>query len=367
MEKMNFLKTFDKELDKLDVQVGAGDPPRYWYSVGNYAVNRIISGSFFRGIPQGRVTGLVGPSGAGKSFVAANLMASAQREGAYVLMIDSENASDEKFVNDIGVDTSPQNYKYVGVNTIPQVNKVISSFIKGYKNDFGTDDPEAPQVLIVIDSLDMLMTETEEGNFDRGVTKGDQGQRNKQLKQMLRTFVQAVKRLNISIVVTDGVYKNQDVMNGEGLYIAKEAIRFSLSQIIMLTKLKLKEKGETEVKGIRMKCEGFKTRFTKPYQKVTVVVPYDTGMNAYSGLLEVALELGVIKKKGSYYTLTGEDESWYAKDIADHADKILEKAEAMNSAFLMANGVSDDDVAGPDDERSSRARRLAKADGDTEK
>lgn len=364
---MNFLKSFEKELDKLDVQVGAGDPPRYWYSIGNYSVNRIISGSFFRGIPQGRVTGLVGPSGAGKSFVAANLMAAAQREGAYVLMIDSENASDEKFVSDIGVDTAPLNYKYVGVNTIPLASKVVSSFIKGYKRDFGPADSKAPQVLIVIDSLDMLMTETEEKNFEKGVTKGDQGQRNKQLKQMLRTFVQAIKQLNISIVVTDGVYKNQDVMNGEGLYIAKEAIRFSLSQIIMLTKLKLKDKGETEVKGIRMKCEGFKTRFTKPYQKVTVEVPYDEGMNAYSGLLEVALELDVIKKKGAYYTLAGEDKSWYAKDIANYADTILQRAEECNSAFLMATGVSEADVAGPDDKRSSRARRQANVETDEDK
>jgi len=362
--EMNFLKTFEKDLDSLDVQVGAGEPPRYWYSVGNYAVNRIISGSFYRGIPQGRVTGLVGPSGAGKSFVAANLMASAQREGAFVLMIDSENASDEAFVQAIGVDTSAENYRYVGVKTIPQVNKVISSFIKGYKNDFGAEDPAAPQVLIVIDSLDMLMTETEDDNFSKGVTKGDQGQRNKQLKQMLRTFVQNIKQLNISIVVTDGVYANQNVMNGEGVYIAKEAIRFSLSQIVMLTKLKLKE--DTQVTGIKMKCEGFKTRFTKPFQKVVVEVPYESGMNAFSGLLEVGLELDIIKKKGSRYMLSGEDETWYAKNIADYADKILEKAESMSSAFLTATGVSDDDTAGPEDKRTAKQRRLEKAADKTE-
>lgn len=364
MSKMDFLKTFEKDLGKLDVQVGSGDPPRYWYSCGNYTLNRIMSGSFYKGIPQGRVTGLVGPSGAGKSFLAANLMASAQREGAYVLMIDAENASDEKFVKAIGVDTSPENYKYVGVRTIPQVNKVMSSFVKGYKNDFGPDDPNAPQILIVIDSLDMLMTETEDGNWDKGVTKGDQGQRNKQLKQMLRTFVQGVKNLNISVLITDGVYKNQDVMNGEGLYIAKEAIRFSLSQIVMLTKLKLKDVGSTEVKGIRMKCEGIKTRFTKPFQKVVVEVPYDTGMNKYSGLLEVALELKIIEKKGSRYVMTNEDTTWYAKDISGYADKILEEAEKLDSAFLLATGVSDGDIAGPDDDRPATKRRQDNASED---
>ena len=360
--EMNFLKTFEKEINKLDVQIGVGDPPRYWYSVGNYALNRIISGSFFRGIPQGRVTGLVGPSGAGKSFLAANLMASAQHEGAFALMIDAENASDEKFVKAIGVDTSPANYRYVGVRTIPQVTKVMSSFIKGYKKEYN-NNPDAPQIIIVIDSLDMLMTDTEEKNWVKGVTKGDQGQRNKQLKQMLRTFVQAVKELNISIIITDGVYKNQDLLNGEGVYIAKEAIRFSISQIIMLTKLKLKDDAKV-IRGIKMKCEGFKTRFTQPFQKVVIEVPYEEGMNPYSGLLTVGLELGIIKQSGAWYNVVDSDEKWYSKDIADYADVILEKAEEMSSAFLLASGVSDDDLAAPDDDRTSLARRQETADND---
>ena len=208
MAELNFLKGFEKDLAKIDVTVGQGEPPRYWYSTGNVTLNRIISGSFFRGIPQGRVTGLVGPSGAGKSFLASNLMASAQKEGAHVLVIDTENALDENFVGAIGVDIT-DNYTYVSANTIPQVTKVVSAFIKGYKAEYGEDNPDAPQVLVVIDSLDMLMTETEEDHFSKGVTKGDQGQRNKQLKAMLRTFVQTIKRLNISMVVTDAVYRTK--------------------------------------------------------------------------------------------------------------------------------------------------------------
>jgi len=361
---MKFLKNFEKDLNKLDVQIGVGDPPRYWYSVGNYALNRIISGSFYRGIPQGRVTGLVGPSGAGKSFLAANLLASAQREGAFALMIDAENASDETFVKAIGVDTSPSNYRYVGVRTIPQVTKVMSSFIKGYKNEYKDGDPDAPQIIIAIDSLDMLMTDTEEKNWVKGVVKGDQGQRNKQLKQMLRTFVQAIKQSNISIIVTDGVYKNQDLLNGEGLYVAKEAIRFSLSQIIMLTKFKLKDDTKTKVRGIKMKCEGFKTRFTQPFQNVVIEVPYEEGMNPFSGLLSVGLGLKIIQQSGAWYNIAGSDKKWYSKDISEYADEILEKAEAMNSAFLLASGVSDDDLAAPDDDRSSLARRQETADND---
>jgi len=147
------------------------------------------------------------------------------------------------------------------------------------------------------------MTETEFGNFEKGIQKGDQGQRNKQLKALLRGIVQGIKRPNISIVVTCQVYENQDIMNGEGRWIVSGAVKFSLSQIVLLTKLKLKDTGSREVKGIKMKVEGFKTRFTKPYQVVTIEVPYDAGMDEYNGLLAVAVEMGIVDKRGSRYAL----------------------------------------------------------------
>lgn len=362
MSGLQFLKDFEKDMEKIDITIGSGEPPRYWYSTGNYVLNRIISGSFYKGVPQGRVTGLVGPSGAGKSFLLSNIMASAQKAGAHIVAIDSENALDEDFVRAIGVNPD-DSYTYVPVDTIPQVTKVVSSLLKGYKAEWGEDNPDAPQLMIGIDSLDMLMTETEQDHFEKGVTKGDQGQRNKQLKAMLRTFVQSIKRLNVAIVITDQVYRNQDVMNGEGVWMVKDAVKYSLSQVVLLTKLKLRDTGDREVKGIRMKCEGYKTRFTKPYQTVVIEVPYEEGMNPYSGLKNVAIDLGILSRKGAYYLIAGEDDKWYEKDIAQHADRILAKAEEMNKAFLLATGVSDDDVADPDTQESGRARRKAKADG----
>jgi hypothetical protein len=58
-----FLKTFRKDLDKLTDVVTSFDPPSFWYSMGNYAVNKTVSGSFLNGIPQGRVTCFAGHSG----------------------------------------------------------------------------------------------------------------------------------------------------------------------------------------------------------------------------------------------------------------------------------------------------------------
>lgn len=357
---LDFLKGVTKDLEKAGIEVGSSEPPRYWFSTGNHVLNKIVSGSFLRGIPQGRITCFTGPSGAGKSFLAANAMREAQKYGAHIVVLDSENALDDDFVSKVGVDVN-NNYTYVPVDTITQAKKVVSALIKGYKDEYGSD-PEAPKLLIVLDSLDMLMTETEQEHFEKGVSKGDQGQRNKQLKAMLRELVQAVKRPNISMIVTAQVYKNQDVMNGEGVWIVADAIKFSLSQIILLTKLKLKETGSREVQGIRMKCEGYKTRFAKPFQTVTIEVPYDTGMDPYNGLLDVAVDMGVCSKKGSRYCITGEDETWYGKDFGPRAPDVLAKCEAKREKFLEAL-IGDNEIdlsSGP----SSKSKRKAKVEED---
>jgi len=354
---MGFLNEFNKSVDKIDGVGRSSQPPRYWYSTGNYVLNKIVSGSFLKGIPQGRITTLTGPSSSGKSFVACNIMREAQKAGAFLLVIDSENALDDGFVSAIGVDPE-KDYSYVGVTTIAQAAKVISQFLKGYKRDYG-DDPDAPEVLIVIDSLSMLMTETEMDNYDKGVQKGDQGQRNKQLKAMLRTFVQDIKSLNVTIVNTAQVYANQNVLNGEGVWIVSDAVKYSASQIVLLTKLKLRDTGSRDINGIRMKCEGYKTRFAKPFQVVTIEVPYEDGIDPFNGLLEVAVNMGLVDKRGSRYALAGDDKTWYSKDFNQYAPDVLAKAETMRDKFIdvLVDEKDEDRDAG----KSAKSKRKEKA------
>ncbi len=293
------------------------------------------------------------------SFLACNAMREAQKAGAYVFVLDSENALDDEFVSKLGVDINNR-YNYFPVDTIPQVKKVVSEILMGYKDEYG-DDPNAPQMLFIIDSLDMLLTETEDAQFDKGITKGDQGQRNKQLKAMLRSFVQKIKRPNISMIVTDGVYRNQDIMNGEGVWMVKDAVKFALSQIGMLTKLKLKNDKEDarKVTGIRMKVEGYKTRFTQPFQTITLEVPYETGMDPYNGLIDVAVNMGLVTKKGSRFSIKGSDDTFYRKDFGQYAPDILIEAEKLSYQFLEAV-LDDDDVVCTEEGETSKNRRLAK-------
>ncbi len=327
---MGFLKAFNKDLEKMDGISTTSAKPRYAFSTGNYVLNKITSGSFYTGgiACQGRVGNISGPSGAGKSFLLANVLREAQSQGAHILMLDSEGAFDEDFTKKINLD-STNNYTYIGVTTFQHVVNIVSQFLKGYKKDYPTVE-NAPKVVIAIDSLDMLITETENDHYDKGVQKGDQGQRAKTMKHMLRTFVQDIKALNVSMVVTSQVYKSQDVFSGES-WVINEAVKYSASTITLVTKLKLKETGSSEVLGIRMKCEGYKVRYTKPFQQVVINVPYEEGLSPTSGLLETGLGLGVIEKRGSRYVISGDEKTWFAKDIDQYVDIILPKCEEVGT------------------------------------
>jgi recombination protein RecA len=354
MSSVSFLNDFNKALENMDGISTSSAPPRYWYSTGNYVLNKIISGSYLRGIPQGRITTFAGPSSSGKSFLTGNVVKAAQQSGAYVLIVDSENAVDDGFMAAIGVDVN-NNYSYVSVTTISQAQKVISSFLKNYKKEYGTDI-NAPQVLICIDSLSMLLTDTELENYEKGVQKGDQGQRNKQLKAMLRAFVQDIKQLNVAMVTTTQVYKNQDVLNGEGVWIIPDAVKYSASQIVLLTKLKLRDTGSKDIEGIRMKCEGYKTRFTKPFQTVTIEVPYETGIDPYNGLLDVAKSIGVVSQAGAWYKFG--DEKFQSKNFLQYAAEVLKMCENENQVFL--ESLFDEDNVDTTDNVSASSKRKKK-------
>lgn len=293
---LSFLKDFKKEIARSEtVNVGLSGPAE-WISTGNFALNRSLSGDFKKGIPLGRITLFAGPSGAGKSFISSNCMKSAQDQGFHLLVLDSENAIDTEYLEKIGVDISEDKLTYMQVTTIEDVNRVCSEFFSGYVKTYGKNNPDAPKVLIVIDSLAMLSTTTEFDNYEKGgVVKGDQGQRAKRNKAMLRMLVGYLARLPIACICTDHVYP-ADIMLGDGAWTITNSTKFSCSIIGLVTKLKLKD--ATEVIGVRMRFETYKSRFAKLGTKIELEVPYNSGMSPFSGLVDMLMEMGVLVKDG---------------------------------------------------------------------
>jgi recombination protein RecA len=293
MANLSFLKDFKKTAEKLEsVSVGISKPS-HWYSTGNYGLNRVACGSYLRGLPESRIILFAGPSGGGKSFLASNLLKQAQDDGAFILVLDSENALDIEFLGKIGVDTSDESkFLKMDVGTIEDVNKIMSSFFKGYVAEHGKGK-DGPKIVILLDSIAMLSTETETDNYEKGIIKGDQGQRAKRTKAMMRMICSKIAQLPITVIATDHVYP-QDIMEGDGKWAVTNSTKFAASIILICERLKLKE-GE-KVVGVKMKVHSYKSRFTKIGNKIELEIPYDKGMSDITGLWDVLLEDGIVTK-----------------------------------------------------------------------
>jgi recombination protein RecA len=313
-----FRKTLTKSIEGLGV--GFNDPTD-WISTGNYALNYLISGDFNKGVPLGKVTVFAGESGAGKSFICSgNLVRNAQEQGIYVILIDSENALDEKWLHDLGVDTSEDKLLKLNMAMIDDVAKTIHEFCKEYK-----EMAERPKVLFVIDSLGMLLTPTDINQFEAGDLKGDMGRKPKALTALVRNCVNMFGNLNVGMICTNHTYASQDMFDPDDKISGGQGFVYASSIVVAMKKLKLKVDADgvktSEVHGIRAACKIMKTRYAKPFETLQIEIPYSTGMSPYSGLVDLFEKAGLLTQQGNRLKYvdptTGEEFLFYRKEWKD--------------------------------------------------
>jgi recombination protein RecA len=301
-----FRKSITKSIDGLGI--GFNDPTD-WISTGNYALNYLISGNFFKGIPMGKVTVFAGESGAGKSYICAgNIVKHAQQQGIYVVLIDSENALDEAWLQALDVDTSEDKLLKLNMAMIDDVAKTISEFMKEYK----TMEPETrPKILFVVDSLGMLLTPTDVNQFEAGEMKGDMGRKPKALTALVRNCVNMFGSYNVGMVCTNHTYASQDMFDPDDKISGGQGFIYASSIVVAMKKLKLKEDENgnkiSDVVGIRSACKIMKTRYAKPFESVQVQIPYSTGMKPTSGLVDMFEKMGVLTKSGNKLAYTDKE------------------------------------------------------------
>ena len=297
-----FRKSITKAVPGLSV--GFNDPDT-WISTGNYTLNKLISGEFQKGIPLGKVTVLAGESGAGKSYIAAgNVIKSAQEQGIFVVLIDSENALDEKWLHALDVDTAEDKLLKLNMSMIDDVARTISDFMKDYKSEYTDKDHEdRPKVLFVVDSLGMLLTPTDVDQFQKGDMKGDMGRKPKALTSLVRNTVNMFGEFNVGLLATNHTYASQDMFDPDDKISGGQGFIYASSIVIAMRKLKLKVDADgnktSQVHGIRAACKVMKTRYAKPFESVQVEIPYETGMSPYSGLVEFFEAKEILKKSGN--------------------------------------------------------------------
>jgi RecA/RadA recombinase len=229
----------------------------------------------------------------------------------------------------LGVDTSEDKLLKLNMAMIDDVAKTISKFMADYKTQPVED---RPKVMFVIDSLGMLLTPTDVNQFDAGDMKGDMGRKPKALTALVRNCVNMFGSHNVGLVATNHTYASQDMFDPDDKISGGQGFIYASSIVVAMRKLKLKEDEDgnkvTDVLGIRSACKVMKTRYAKPFESVQVKIPYSTGMNPYSGLLDLFEKVGLLNKEGNrlaYTTNDGEVLKFFRKGWETNENGCLDK------------------------------------------
>lgn len=326
----------------------------HWSSFGNYALNRMMSGRFDKGLMFGKNYVFYGESGSGKSLQIAYMSGLAQKQlGAYVLWIDAEKASSQEWFHKVGVDTSEEAMSIISTPSLVEAKSKITEVIRMYR-DAAKEEEELPPLIVVVDSWSVLLTENQMDQAQKGELKGDQGQKAKQLGDTIVQLNHMVGNLPVLIMGVLHVYDNQDMYTtrkhkttggNKALFMASGALLLTKKElnaddvedpeekariVEIEENMTAEQKKKKRYAGIICRAENLKSRVSKPFQTVNVQIPYNTGVDSYSGLFGLLQEEGLLKtpSKGWYmYTDShGQEVKFQKNSFRDHADEIMKAA-----------------------------------------
>lgn len=320
---MSNLKDIFGDVDKLNpdgsfLEDTSISTPSDWIDTGSKALNAIISGSLYKGVPVGRITGFAGPSGAGKTLIINKVLANAQKKGYIAVIWDSEVAVDKQSAINVGMDLKKT--KYYPVETIEECRNQISTFLD---NVIAADNPEL-KFIISIDSLGNLASSKEIEDARKGKDAADVGQRAKATKSMMRAITYKAAKAGVPILFSNHIYEGMEMFpsliknqaGGKGpIYLASVLVQLATRNE------KVSENPDessiaiaNNVSGVTMSAMTVKNRIVPPFLKTELYLNFKSGLDINTGLFDIALALGVIEQAGKTYQVNGESVG-YRKNI----------------------------------------------------
>jgi recombination protein RecA len=287
-EKQRLIKKLS-ELKKLD-EVEATE----FVPTGSYALNKVISGNYFDGIPIGGPTQLKGGNSTGKTLFAISILKEAQKLGYHCKMIDTENALNKEFAKKLGLD--PNKIYYSAPETLEDTFDDIVMTI----NSIRAEDKTTP-IVITLDSLAVLPCKKELERLEFENDPMDGAIRAKITGAGLKIVNTMLKRDRVALIIVNQirskvgvVYGNPDIIAAGGrsleyyLHVDLETVSNKTSDI-----LRDDNKAPIGIKG-EIRCK--KNKCSIPFRECGFEVLFDTGLNPYYGLLDFLVADGIVQK-----------------------------------------------------------------------
>lgn len=284
-------------MDQIEKQYGRGSIMRLGEQAdARYKIEVIPTGSIaldialgVGGFPRGRICEVYGPEASGKTTLALAVIAEAQKHGGQCAFVDAEHALDPQRAEVIGVDLD--NLLMSQPDTGEQALEITETLVRSGALD-----------VIVVDSVAALVPRAElEGEMGDAVM----GMQARLMSQALRKLTGAISKSKTVLIFTNQLRQKIGVMFGNpettpgGL-----ALKFYASLRIDLRRIEVLKDGE-QVIGSRHRARIVKNKVAPPLRVAEFDIMEDEGISRSGGLLDVAVELGLITKSGSFYNFDG--------------------------------------------------------------
>jgi recombination protein RecA len=287
------------------------------------------------GLPRGRVVEIYGPESSGKTSLALHVVAEAQRNGGTAAFIDAEHALDPIYAKAIGVD----------------IDELLIS-----QPDTGEQALEIADMLIRSGALDVVVIDSVAALVPRAELEGDMGDTHvglqaRLMSQALRKLAGTINRSDTTAIFINQIREKIGVMFGSPETTpGGRALKFYSSVRVDIRRIEAIKVG-TENIGNRVRTKIVKNKVAPPFRTAEFDIMFGEGISREGSLLDVAVEQGIVRKAGAWFTYESEQLGQGREKAKDFLRQNPELAMQLQDQVLRAVGVISDDEEHEDDEQ----------------